>query len=612
MAASDSKFDGKVFCKALTKRPGVYRMLDGRGQVLYVGKAQSLKKRVTTYFQAAERLDAKGRAMVAQISGIELTVTHTEGEALILESNLIKEHRPRYNVVLRDDKSYPYIYLSSDQAFPRLSLYRGVRSGPGRYFGPYPSAGAVRGSLNLLEKLFQLRSCEDSYFKNRSRPCLNFQIKRCSAPCVNFIDEKSYREDVEHAVMFLEGRSQDALNALGDRMENMSREQKYEQAARYRDQISSLQRVQQRQHVSSDKDDVDVVACCAKGGVGCIQVFYIRRGHNLGNKCFFPKNTAGYNESEILAAFIPQYYLVKRADRNIPREIIVSHELEEKGLLVEALTAQGGSRASLRNKVRGKRRRWLDMAQENAKLALEQRLSESSGQQQRNEALQEVLEFDEAIKRIECFDISHTGGEATVAGCVVFGPEGPLKSDYRRFNIRNIGAGDDYAAMRQAVERRYTRVRQEDGQLPDLLVIDGGKGQVNTVRECLAELQLKDLPIIGIAKGPSRKPSAETLILEDGRINRQLKADSLARHLLQQIRDEAHRFAITGHRQRRAKARTASPLDDIPGIGVQRRRNLMRYFGGMQGVVRAGVHELTKVSGISRQLAERIYDVLHG
>jgi excinuclease ABC subunit C len=604
-------FDGKAFCKTLTSRPGVYRMLDDRAVVLYVGKARNLKKRVTTYFQGAERLDAKGRAMVAQVNAIEIAVTHTEGEALILESNLIKEHKPRYNVVLRDDKSYPYIYLSNDQEFPRLSFHRGARSGVGKYFGPYPSAGSVRESLNLLEKLFQLRSCEDSYFKNRSRPCLNFQIKRCTAPCVGFIDKESYREDVGHAVMFLEGRSQDAITALGQRMDNKAKDLEYEAAARYRDQIHSLQRVQQRQHVSSGDDDIDVIACCERNGIGCVQVFYIRHGQNLGNKSFFPKNTAGHEAAEILAAFISQYYLAGRTDRTVPPEIIISHPLDEQEPLADALTEHGGTRTVLRCKVRGERARWLKMAADNADLALKQRLVERSGQQQRNDALQEALGFDERVERIECFDISHTAGEATVASCVVFGPEGPIKSDYRRFNIRDIEPGDDYAAMRQVIERRYTRVRREDGRLPDLLLIDGGKGQVNIVRETLAEMQLTDLPIVGVAKGPSRRPGAETLVLEDGKTTRQLKADSPALHLIQHVRDEAHRFAITGHRQRRAKARTASPLDDIPGIGAQRRRNLMRHFGGLQGVSRAGVDDLNKVPGISRGLAKKIYDVLH-
>ena len=611
MSTASEGFDGKAFCKTLTGRSGVYRMLDEKGRVLYVGKARNLNKRVASYFQRGDRLDAKTRAMVGQITAVEVTVTHTEGEALILESNLIKELKPRYNVVLRDDKSYPYIYLSNDQTFPRLSFHRGARSGPGRYFGPYPGAGAVRASLNLLQKLFQLRSCEDSYFKNRSRPCLQHQIRRCTAPCVGLIEPESYREDVEHGVMFLEGRSQSAIDALGKRMELAAEELDYERAARYRDQIHSLQRVQQRQYISSGAGNIDVVACVADRGIGCIQVFYIRGGHNLDNKTFFPGNTSDVAPADILGAFLPQYYLAKRADRMIPSEIITSHEPAEHALIAEALSSQADKKVAIRTRVRTDRARWLKMAVENAQLALDQRLVARSGQNQRLEALQEALGLDDPVERIECFDISHTGGEATVASCVVFGREGAIKSDYRRFNIRDVVPGDDYAAMRQAVERRYTRIKREEGKLPDLILIDGGKGQIGIVREVMSELQLDELNVVGVAKGPSRRAGMETLVLENVDTTRRLASDSPALHLIQQVRDEAHRFAITGHRQRRAKARSTSPLEQIAGLGPKRRRTLIRHFGGLQGVERAGVEDLRKVPGISVQLAEKIYEMLH-
>lgn len=599
-------FDGKAFSEALTNRCGVYRMLDQDGKVLYVGKARHLKKRVSSYFGAPSRLSPKIRALVAQIRAIEVTVTHTENEALILENNLIKELKPRYNIVLRDDKSYPYIYLSNDE-FPRLSFHRGARTGKGRYFGPYPSASAVRASLSLLQKLFLIRSCEDSFFRNRTRHCLQYQIKRCTAPCVGLIDPQAYREDVEHAVMFLQGRNEEVITHLVRRMEAASQALEFERAAHYRNQIDQLKRIQQSQYISLGSRDLDVIACATREDVACVQVFFIRGGHNLGNKTFFLKSTQGKGIDAILSSFLPQYYLAERA---IPPEILVHEAIRDARLLMEVFGERAGRKVVISSKVQGERAKFLRMAVENAEIALTQHLSLREGQQERLKALQELLKLSDPIERIECFDISHTQGEATVAACVVFGPEGAIKSEYRRFNIEGVAAGDDYAAMHQAILRRYTRVKREEGKLPEVLLIDGGKGQVRQAYEVMESLQIA-MCIVGVAKGPSRKPGLETLILSGEEGSVRLTPDSPALHLIQQIRDEAHRFAITAHRQRRAKARNTSPLESIEGIGAKRRRQLIQHFGGLQGVARAGVEDLGRVPGISKELAIKIYNWLH-
>ncbi len=606
-----TEFDGKAYSKNLTSKPGVYRMLDNKEKVIYVGKAKNLKNRVSSYFQASKQHSPKIRSMVAQVVAIDVTVTHTEKEALILESNLIKELRPRYNVVLRDDKSYPYIYLSSDQVFPRLQFHRGARTGKGKYFGPYPSAGSVRKTLNLLQKLFQIRQCDDSYFKNRSRPCLQYQIKRCTAPCVGFIESEDYQHDVLNAELFLQGRNQEVIKVLADRMEQASADLDFETAARYRDQINALQVVQQKQYISSGRKNVDIIACQMKEGVGCVALFYIRGGHNLGNKVFFPAHTKSSTEEEILTAFISQYYLADRTDREIPSTILLSHKLEDSGLIAQVLEGQCGHKVEIKNELRGDRVRWVDMAKENAALGLAQKLSLTSSQRKRNQALTEALGMEETIERIECFDISHSNGESTVASCVVFGHEGALKAEYRRFNIKGITGGDDYAAMHQALERRYSRIQKEDGKMPDLLLIDGGKGQVAQAVEVLDNLQISEITIVGVAKGPSRKAGEETLVLSDGHATMSLAADAPALHLIQQIRDEAHRFAITGHRKQRDKKRRSSPLENIEGVGNKRRQGLIRHFGGIQGVAKAGVDDLVQVPGISKQLAEKIYQVFH-
>ncbi len=606
MSEQESRFNAEEFLKRLTHRPGVYRMLDEQGQVLYVGKAKDLKKRVTTYFRASAST-VRNRAMMSRTQRVEVTVTNTEAEALLLENNLIKEHRPRYNVLLRDDKSYPYVYVSTEHAFPRLAFHRGARRGTGRYFGPYASAGAVRDTLNLLQKVFRVRQCEESFFKNRTRPCLQYQIKRCTAPCVDKISTQAYREDVRHAIHFLEGRSDRVIEALIEQMETASTQLDFERAAEYRDKIETLRRVSDRQYVSGERGNLDIIACVVAQQVACLQVFNIRKGLNLGNKSFFPQLPNEVTEPVLLTAFIGQYYL----NHEIPESIIVSHPPDDKATLTEMLSNQSGRRVFLSSAVRGERARWLELANRNVSHALRARLATEASQVKRVEALRDELSLDFLPQRMECFDISHTMGEATVAACVVFDAAGPIKGDYRRFNIEGIEPGDDYAALRQALTRRYKRLKQGEGKLPDILFIDGGKGQVRQASEVLEELQVEGVTIMGVAKGPGRKPGLETLVLRDRPTPTILPPHSLALHLIQQIRDEAHRFAITGHRQRRAKVRSRSPLEQIPGLGPKRRQNLLKYFGGLRGVGRAGVDDLSKVPGISRTLAQHIYDTLH-
>ncbi|MFZ1643599.1 MAG: excinuclease ABC subunit UvrC [Candidatus Contendobacter sp.] len=599
-------FEPQSFLKTLVALPGVYRMLDERGAVLYVGKARNLRRRVSSYFRENQS-SAKTRSLVARIQAVEVTVTHTETEALILESRLIKELQPRYNILLRDDKGYPYIHVA-DGDFPRLALYRGVKRALGRYFGPYPHASAVRDTLDLLQKVFRLRSCEDSFFRARSRPCLQYQIKRCTAPCVGLINREGYQRQLRDAILFLEGRGGQVIDDLARRMEAEAAALNFEEAAVYRDQIVELRQIQQRQHVEGESGDLDVVAGVARGGAACVQVFMFRGGRLLGNKAFFPRLPEDEDASVVLGAFLGQYYL----DREIPAELLVSHELADAALLAQAFQDRVGRRVAIVAHPRGERARWLDLARRNAEHALAARLSSQSGMRQRLEALQDALGLESELSRLECFDISHTQGEATVAACVVFGAEGPLKTDYRRYNIEGITPGDDYAALRQALTRRYTRLREEEGRLPDVLFIDGGKGQLAQARAVLEELQVVGVTAVGIAKGPERKPGLETLFLSGENHPFILPADSAALHLAQQIRDEAHRFAITGHRQRRAKARATSVLEHIPGIGPKRRQALLRQFGGVKQLARTGVEDIAGVDGINAELAQRIYDAFHG
>jgi len=599
------EFDSKAFLKNASTHPGTYRMYDDKGEMLYVGKAKNLKKRLSSYFRKTG-LSSKTKLLVKQIHNIEITITHTEGEALLLESNLIKEHRPRYNILLRDDKSYPYIFISENDAFPRISIHRGTKRKKGKYLGPYPNAGAVRESLNFIHKLFRIRQCEDSYFANRSRPCLQYQIKRCTAPCVGYISAEQYKQDIHRAQMFLEGKSSQLIDDMVTQMEQAAEQLNFEKAAEYRDTIRILQKVIEKQYVSGDSKDVDIVACFSKGAQACIQVFYIRDGRNLGNRSYFPQLPEASSEADILSAFLSQLYL----QGNLPGEIILSHELEDQSLIEQVLNKQAQRKVKISSKVRADRSRWLDMALKNAESALITRMSSRAGMLKRFEALQQSLQLDELPTRLECFDISHTSGEATVASCVVFTLEGAFKEDYRKFNIEGIEPGDDYAAMRQALQRRYTRLKKGEARLPDILFIDGGKGQLRQAVEVLDQLQIDNVLLIGVAKGEGRKAGLEKLVFSDGRADIYLPEDNIAFHLILNVRDEAHRFAISGHRSRREKARRESPLESIPGLGPKRRQTLIKHFGGLQGLKQAGVEDLAKITGISRKLAQIIYDVL--
>ena len=602
-----SDFDHKAFLKTLTTRPGVYQMYDAEGKLLYVGKARNLKNRVGSYFRASGLTD-KTLALVSRIHDIQVTVTTTEVDALLLEHNLIKRHQPPYNILLRDDKSYPYIFLSGDR-FPRLSLHRGAKRRKGRYFGPYPSAAAVRESLHFLQKVFKVRQCEDSYFRNRSRPCLQYQIDRCTAPCVDLVSEAEYGEQVENTALFLQGKSPELMARLADEMENAAAELAYEKAAVYRDQLAQLQHVQASQGIEGVKGDLDIMAVAVAGGRACVQVLFVRGARVLGSKSYYPPLKLQESGAQVLAAFIPQYYL--SGVRPLPAEIIVNELPEESETLAEALTAHAGRQVKLRSRVREARARWLKLAAQTAATNLDSHLAGRQSVLERLQALQDLLGLPETPQRMECFDISHSSGEATTASCVVFDQNGPRKSDYRRFNIEGITPGDDYAAMQQALERRYRRLKAGEAALPDILFIDGGKGQVTQAMEVLAEFQLEGIEVIGVAKGATRKAGFETLLNGATGAERQLRADHPALHMIQQIRDEAHRFAITGHRARRAKARQRSNLEDIPGVGSRRRRELLRHFGSAQGVENASVEELKKITGISATMAQQIYDHLH-
>ena len=583
-------FDYKASLEKMTHHPGVYQMLDADGTLIYVGKAKDLKKRVGSYF-GRKPDSAKTRALVRQIHAINIAVTRTEAEALLLESNLIKRHKPRYNVVLRDDKSYPYLYLTAEDKYPRLSFYRGAKSGGGQYFGPYPSAKSARRTLNLTQKLFRIRQCDDTFFKNRSRPCLQYQIKRCTAPCVELVEDKAYREDVKHTVMFLEGRNEEVIRELTAPMQKAADALDYERAAQYRDQIVSLRKIQENQYITAPKGELDIVACYMESGYACVQVFFVRGGLNLGNKAFFPAHTGELGEDQVLNAFMSQYYLSDTHNRQVPVEILVSHRIEDAETLMELLNNKRGKAVKIKHNHRSERRKWIEMALNNAEIALKTRLSSKEKYSSRLENLQAVLQINDPIERIECFDVSHVSGEATVASCVVFNHEGAVKADYRKFNIKDVTAGDDYAAMAQAFERRYTRVKKAEGKLPDLILIDGGKGQVNSIKALVEELQLSEVTILGVAKGRARKPGLERLVFSDGRGELNLPPNSSALHLIQEVRDEAHRFAITGHRKQRNQKRKTSILEEVEGIGVKRRRELIRFFGGLQGVARAGVEE---------------------
>ncbi|HEY4645032.1 MAG TPA: excinuclease ABC subunit UvrC [Steroidobacteraceae bacterium] len=599
-------FDAKAYIATLPRRPGVYRMLGANGELLYVGKARNLKHRVASYFHA-RNVSPKVQALAGQVQGIEVTVTHSDTEALLLEYNLIKEHRPRYNVVLRDDKSFPYVYVTTEAKFPRLIFYRGPRTRTGRMFGPYPSAGAVRETLLQLQKLFKLRNCEDTFFENRSRPCLQHQIERCSAPCVGLISAQDYARDVAAAVKVLEGKTHEVNEELAAAMEAAAASLEFESAARLRDQLASLKQIQQQQSVSTRRRrDVDLVALASESGEHCIAVMFVRGGRNLGSTQFFPRAPLG-ESGELMSAFLMQYYFA----HDVPSEILLNVSIEDDAALGETLSDRAGHKVSIRRAARGLNARWIAMAQTNASQALRMRLANRAGVELNLEGLGELLQMPEAPQRIECFDISHTRGEGTVAACVVFGPEGPIKTDYRRFNITGIEPGDDYAALRQALTRRYQRIKSGDFPMPDLLLIDGGKGQLTQALEVLKELKINGLPVAGIAKGADRRPGQERLFTPGRSEALMLPSESPVLHLIQRVRDEAHRFAITGHRRRRARRHNESTLEAVPGLGPARRRELLKQFGGLQGILRAGVDDLAQVRGIGRPLAELIYEHLH-
>lgn len=602
-------FDHKTYLSRLSQKSGVYRMLDESEAVLYVGKAKNLKKRVASYFRS-NALDTKTLALVSKIQGIEVTVTSSETEALLLEQSLIKELSPPYNIMFKDDKSYPYIYLSEGEDYPRLAFHRGANKKKGSYFGPYPSTYSVRDSLHTMQKIFKVRQCEDSFFKNRSRPCLQYQIDRCSGPCCNLISHSDYAEDVAHTRMFLEGKNSQIIDDYANKMETASTELAYERAAAYRDQISHLRKIQEQQYVVGKQGDIDVlVALCQPLGV-CVLIMFIRGGRLLGSKPYFPKLKIAADEAMVLDAFIPQFYLGGARERTIPSEIVVNVALENKELLKIELEKLAGRKVALSDSVRSHRARWLQLALANAEQSLGAHVSTKQTMNQRFEALTRGLQLDEVPERLECFDISHTGGEATVASCVVFDHTGPLKADYRRFNIEGITPGDDYAAMSQALKRRYIRLKKGEGRFPDVLFIDGGKGQLSEAQKMLEELQIEGVFLVAVTKGPGRKLGLEKLHTSRGD-EISLDANDPGFNLIQHIRDESHRFAITAHRQRRGKKRTSSALERIEGVGPKRRRSLLRHFGGAREVAGAGIEELAKVTGISQKLALEIYESFH-
>lgn len=597
-------FDARAFLRHLTREPGVYRMIAGDGTVLYVGKAGSLRARVSSYFRSSG-LSSRIASMVAQIASVEVTITRTEAEALLLENQLIKALRPRYNVLLRDDKSYPQIFVSSGP-WPRIGMHRGPRSEPGRYFGPYPSSLAVRETLSRMHRLFRLRACEESVFRNRSRPCLQYQIGRCSAPCVGLIDSEDYAQSVRRATLFLDGQSSELVADLERAMEQASAQLAFEEAAIHRDLIAELRGIQSRQYVDGAQVNMDALACVVDQGAACVVLQSFRAGVNQGTRAFFPSANGAETAGEVLSAFVCQYYLEHRP----PRELLLSHAIDDTELLETVLAETAGYRVQIKHSVRGERAGYLALTVRNAEAALAAELASGASQRARVEALTQLLGLSALPTRMECFDISHTGGEATVASCVVFDSSGPVRGQYRRYNISGITPGDDYAAMHQALERRFRRAL-EDGVVPDILFIDGGKGQLTQANAVLADLGVSGLMVVGVAKGEARRAGDETLILPDGSSCKP-GAASPALQLVQQIRDEAHRFAITGHRGKRQKARVTSSLQNIPGIGPRRRAALLKHFGGLAGLKRAGAEEIARVEGINAALAKRIYAGLHG
>ncbi|WP_034946425.1 excinuclease ABC subunit UvrC [Erwinia oleae] len=604
-------FDAPSFLKSVTSQPGVYRMYDAGGTVIYVGKAKDLKKRLSSYFRVNPG-SRKTEALVASIRQIDVTVTHTETEALLLEHNYIKLYQPRYNVLLRDDKSYPYIFLSGD-THPRLASHRGAKHAKGEYFGPFPNGYAVRETLSLLQKIFPIRQCENSVYRNRSRPCLQYQIGRCLGPCVaGLVSEEEYAQQVAWVRLFLSGKDDQVLNQLVGMMEAASREMRFEEAARLRDQIQAVRRVTEKQFVSNNGDDLDVIGVAYDAGMACLHVLFIRQGKVLGSRSYFPKVPGDTELSEVVQTFVGQFYLQGSQARTLPSDILLDFALPEKTLLADSLTELAGRRVSIQSNPRGDRARYLKLARTNASTALTSRLSQQSTIHQRLTALAGVLKLPN-IKRMECFDISHTMGEQTVASCVVFDSNGPLRAEYRRYNITGITPGDDYAAMNQVLRRRYGKALEES-KIPDVILIDGGKGQLGQAKKVFAELNVewdKSHPILlGIAKGTDRKAGLETLFFEPEGEGFSLPPDSPALHVIQHIRDDSHNHAITGHRNKRAKAKNTSALESIEGIGPKRRQQLLKYMGGLQPLMNASVDEIASVPGISHALAEKIFHSL--
>ena len=622
MTTDSPSFDAQSFLKGLTQRPGIYQMLGENGAILYIGKAKNLRKRVASYFSKTG-LSIKTQALVNRIITIDVTVTQTEIEALLLEQNLIKQNLPPYNILLRDDKSYPYIFLSDQDKYPQLAFHRGSKRRLGSYFGPFPSVQAVRESMSFLQKTFKVRQCEDSFFKNRTRPCLQYQIKRCTAPCVGLVTPESYHQDVDYTKMFLEGKSDNLIKKFEVEMDWSSKNLNFEHAAILRDQITALRKIQAEQVVESGNKNIDIVAASQDGSQGCIHILYIRQGRILGSRTFYPRVPLATSPGEILEHFIPQYYLRDGGKGDFPKEIVVNAKLDDSELFASAVSSVAGYKIEFKCRSRAIRKKWIELAEQTANQNLKSLIISKQNLLQKFEALQKLLNLQELPGRLECFDISHSSGEATVASCVVFDTNGPLKSDYRRFNIKDITAGDDYAAMEQALTRRYKRLQKGEEKLPDILLIDGGLGQLKKAANVLEELGVIGVEIVGVGKGRTRKSGFETLLLapslgSEGIIDAKndytelvLESDSAALLLIQQIRDEAHRFAITGHRQRRDKKRKTSSLEEIEGVGPKRRRELLRFFGDINEVKRASVAELMRVPSISKKVAESIYSILH-
>ena len=604
----EKQFSHKLFLKNLSNRPGVYSMLNKKNKIIYVGKAQSLKKRLSSYFRKTQ-IDKKISFMMGQVTNIELTITNTENEALILEYNLIKRHKPRFNVVLRDGKSYPYIHITTDQNFPQLQFYRGKTNKNGKYFGPFPNTSAARKSIGELQKLFLIRQCDDSTFKNRSRPCLQYQLKRCSAPCVNLITQEEYLKDVDASLLFLEGKSKKVISYLIERMDIFSEKKEYEKAAKIRDQIKRFKGIEAEQLVSEISSvNLDILGIASEFNMHCVAILSVRNGKVLGTRYYFPKISGGPGKDKIQHGFLSQHYV---NEKNAPSEIIVEYNVQGREILEENLSTHSGHKVKIKNHTRARRKKWLDLAKTNANQGLKIELAKKTKINVQLSELGKILDIKGNVTRLECFDVSHTSGEFTVASCVVFDQEGAKKNEYRRFNIKNNIPGDDYSAMSEAIRRHYIRLKKNRSKLPDVLFVDGGKGQLSRTLLVLDQIGLKNLNVVAIAKNKSRKSGSEKLFMPNISKPLILPYDSLAKLLIQNIRDEAHRFAISGHRLKRAKKIKQSQLERIPGLGPKRRRDLLREFGGLEGIMKAGISDLSKVQGISKLMSERVYNNLH-